>query len=731
MGTGPFTTGEVPLPHELSGRDLVDDPRFLIRDRLDLAGPERRSALRSTSFSHRSQRYHVYPFTTYGDSRVDVELRVHDPRMAERSALWILGPRRADGSWATVHSSVGEEAEVSIHATGLAEYVAVVGPATPAGFLPRYPGSEAVLEIESDEGYDEELASIEMNSDAHVVLAFAGERDPGFDGLAGRRFRVVSPATLAADVGALGTRPFDLVFAEECADPDCEQTDGEMRTFAPRAWTRYQLFAPEHARSLDDTRLAAVNEPQEGDFTVFTATSPHRPEQSFRILEAIGADGRPNFEDPMLLRVVPLAFGECEVDIVEDPRCDEPMSSCRMPTCLGESGPAEEDLPILTYRATALDIDETSLYDIEARCHGTCSPTAAPTRYPVYLAHGFNSSKEVWDDVSQRVIAADERWNGWLAAESVPAFEPVWRRAKQLRRNLASYLRSLEILGTRPAEGEPFQRVNVIAHSMGGLDSRVLTGDPIYNNDQCHELRECTDERGEPEPCCSADAEGHAIPWRARIASVTTLSTPHRGSSFADVGVSLLEKRSVDWAFRKTARYILGLDTEEEQQHLRDTLFTLSNQFSAETMTPAFPAPQPRRIYTYACAAGLEECEVPEGADLPPDSGTLPPPNESVTFFGWASESCITGACGSIVDPGLALSYGIVKQREGPGDGVVATSSAQFGIYMGVRANDHFHWNRLSFAKVVDLAARTFGVRREPVDRFYRHWLGALARSGY
>jgi pimeloyl-ACP methyl ester carboxylesterase len=658
-------------------------------------------------------------------------MTVHDPRMAERSALWVLGPREPGGDWGAVRSAVGGGASISVEGSGLAEYLVVVGPSEPGGFLPRYPGSDALLELETEDGFEEETARLVSDSDDRTVLVFEGEFDPEFELLAGRHFRIEDPVTEADRVGDLSDNVFGLLFASECVDARCEETHGELLAFAPRAWTRHQLFAPENATSLDDARLAALNDPQEGFFTVFTKTSPHRPEESFQILEALGADGRPDFEDPALVRVVPLAFGDCEVDVVRAPECGGSDRSCRIPICLGTPGPAPDDLPIHAYRATALDIDETSLYDIEASCEGDCAPSAAPTRYPVYLAHGFNSSREVWDDVTTRVVAGDERWRGWIGAQSVPAFEPVWRRARQLRRNLSDFLDELEKRGVEPPAGESFQRLNVIAHSMGGLDCRILIGDPRYNDPQCHEVFECASDTGEPEACCDADAEGRAIPWRERIASVTTLSTPHRGSSFADLGVDLLEKDSVDWAFRKAARYILGLDTEAEQQYLRETLYTLSNGFSEETMTPDYPPIQPDRVYSFGCTTENESCEIPENADLPLDDDPLPRPNELTTFFGWASESCVTGSCGSIVDPGLVLSYAVVKGREGASDGVVATNSARFGIYMGIRANDHFHWNRLSFAQVVDIAARAFGIRREPVDRFYTHWLGTLSRSGY
>ncbi len=718
------------LEGPLSRAALANDPKLVLRDRLDLAGPDRSDTIQGTSFSHRSQRYHVYPFTTYGASRVEVRLEVRDPEMARRAGVWVLGPRQDDGSWARIRGALGSEARVAIEAEGLDDYLVVVGPRDRGAFLPRYPGSEALLELETDDGFEEENGAIEWRSGSRV-LVFEGVPDPDVSPLAGRSFRIEDPLAEASRVDQVPDDAFDLLFATECADSDCSEETGETLAFAPRAWTRFQLYSPEDATSLSDTRLGSLHDPQEDFFTLYSASSPHRPETTYQILEAIGSDGDHDDVDPALVRVVPLRFGACEVDVVESSPCARTNGSCRTPICLGTGEPAPPGLPVSTFRATALDFDEDSIYDLSARCEGDCSPTAPPTRYPVYFAHGFNSSKQAWDGITEALIEGDPRWSGWLAAKSVPPFEPVWRRAEALRRNLAEFLTDLEARNVEPPAGEPFQRLNVVAHSMGGLDSRYLVGHEKYNHASCHTSRECTDRNGDPVPCCHADADGNAIPWRERLASVTTLSTPHRGSSFADLGVSLLERRSVDWLFRKAARYVLGLDTEEDQQHLRDTLFTLSNEFARETMTPEFPPLQPERVYSFACVSGAEVCDVPADADVPNDPTRLPAPNELATFFAWASEACMSGTCGSIVDPGLALPWSVVKRNEGPGDGVVAIDSARFGIFMGVRANDHFQWNRLSVAQVVALAARAFGIKREPVDRFHTHWLGTLAKSGY
>lgn len=722
------------------GKRLADNPRLVLRDRLDLAGPSRSDGLRGTSFSHRSRRYHVYPFTTYGTSRIDVEITVHDEGWADDVGVWILGPKQFDGSFAEVRGSSGALGRVSIDADGFDEYLVLVGPKNDDGFLPRYPGTEALLEVDTEDGFDEESARIESRTrdeggKPFRVLAFEGEYDPEFSALAGRTFRLEDPLTRIKRSGDVPDDAFEILFASECASPDCSETIGELLAFAPRTWTRYQLFSPEDATSLDDTRLGSLNDPQEGFFSIYSASSPHRVMETYQILESIGADGQSNGVDPALVRVVPTLHltsrGQCEVDVIERSPCRGSSEVCRIPTCLGSDAPAPDDLPTYTFRATSLDFDETSLYDLKARCEGNCAPVASPTRYPVYFAHGFNSSKDAWDDISKALIEDDSRWKGWLRAESVPGFEPVWRRTEHLRRNLTDFLTDLENQDVTPLPDEPFQRVNIVAHSMGGLDSRYLIGHEKYNHPQCHARRECSDGQGNEVPCCLADEDGNAIPWRQRIASVTTLSTPHRGSSFADLSMDLLENRSIDWLFRKAAQYVIGLDTDEEQTYLRETLFTLSNAFSDETMTPQFPPPIPERVYTFACATQDRDCPVPKGADLPPDPSKLPPPAETATFFGWASEACVTGACGSILDPGLALSHGVVSRNEGPGDGVVAIKSAEFGVYMGVRANDHFQWNRLTVAQIVDVAARAFGIKREPVDRFHAHWLGTLAKSGY
>jgi triacylglycerol lipase len=112
----------------------------------------------------------------------------------------------------------------------------------------------------------------------------------------------------------------------------------------------------------------------------------------------------------------------------------------------------------------------------------------------------------------------------------------VDKRADELRKNL------LNILKETRAE-----KVNIIAHSMGGLDARHM----MFNDRN--------------------DGEIHQ-----RVASLTTISTPHEGSPFADWGVDnltplqrFIQKLGVDLSALKDLRTEL-CKTFNEHQDVRE-----------------------------------------------------------------------------------------------------------------------------------------------------------------
>jgi len=157
----------------------------------------------------------------------------------------------------------------------------------------------------------------------------------------------------------------------------------------------------------------------------------------------------------------------------------------------------------------------------------------------------------------------------------------------------------------------PGQQVHVIGHSMGGLDSRYMIS---------------------------------RLGMESRVLSLTTIGTPHRGSSFAD------------WGWFRFARIIVpflrwvGIPHEAFIDLRTDTC----RRFNEEV--PDAPGVR------YYSVAGV--CEKP-----------------------W-------------LGPEWRLPYGIVNRAEGANDGVVSVASAQWGEHTDMWAGDHLNlvnWpNRLA-----------------------------------
>jgi triacylglycerol lipase len=222
-------------------------------------------------------------------------------------------------------------------------------------------------------------------------------------------------------------------------------------------------------------------------------------------------------------------------------------------------------------------------------------------RHPVVLVHGvlgfvrttvarlmsfayFQGVEEALSDVGVRAKTV-----------SLPATAGVAVRAKALRD-------AVERLGDGP--------VNVVAHSMGGLDARWWIG----------------------------RLGGHR-----RVASLTTIATPHCGTAVADWGSRRVGTALAGWRLMRE----MGIDP---------TAFTdLTRDACAERN-----------------ATLLSEPEVP-------------------TFsYGGARPWWATAAP-------LLPAFRILQRAEGPNDGLVSVASARRGTYLGTLDADHlaqtgWHW---------------------------------------
>jgi triacylglycerol lipase len=118
----------------------------------------------------------------------------------------------------------------------------------------------------------------------------------------------------------------------------------------------------------------------------------------------------------------------------------------------------------------------------------------APGKIAVVLAHGFGGTADDWDPAIQAAIEADGHA---VLRTSVPPVEGVEERAAALVPQIDPFL---------AATGAT--QVHVIAHSMGGLDARYAIS---------------------------------SLGLAPKVASLTTISTPHAGTPLADLALGIRE----------------------------------------------------------------------------------------------------------------------------------------------------------------------------------------------
>ena len=132
-------------------------------------------------------------------------------------------------------------------------------------------------------------------------------------------------------------------------------------------------------------------------------------------------------------------------------------------------------------------------------------PEGGAAQYPVVLVHGFMDKGGAFIGLEPALRA-----DGHIVERaSVPPLAPVAVRAEHLGEQVDAILAAHGV-----------DKVNLIGHSMGGLDSRYLVAH---------------------------------LGFADKVASVTTIATPHRGSSVADavLGFTDADNAWVDWLMDK------------------------------------------------------------------------------------------------------------------------------------------------------------------------------------
>jgi triacylglycerol lipase len=125
-------------------------------------------------------------------------------------------------------------------------------------------------------------------------------------------------------------------------------------------------------------------------------------------------------------------------------------------------------------------------------------PSGEPTRYPIVFAHGNAATAKHWGFVGvERALRND----GHVIQESTVPIHSVEVRAEYLAQAVDQAMASCQ--QSKQCDGS---KVNIIAHSLGGVDARLVAAMPRF---------------------------------AGKIASISTIATPHRGTSVANVLLQL------------------------------------------------------------------------------------------------------------------------------------------------------------------------------------------------
>lgn len=264
----------------------------------------------------------------------------------------------------------------------------------------------------------------------------------------------------------------------------------------------------------------------------------------------------------------------------------------------------------------------------------TGEPLLGPP-YPILLAHGFFGFENLanldfvpyFHGVPEHLQALGHT----VCIGEVDPFNDSTDRGEQL---LAQAIECADATG--------HAKINIIGHSQGGLDARVVA---------------------------------HLAP--ELVASVTTVATPHHGTPIADIAVGLTPNPAaaalVDWLVQTLGAPLW--DEVGNETSLYEALYQMSQPGIAEFNATYVDAPGV--LYTSVTGrTGLHD----GGEDCEP---TSPPPPLLITTFEGSLDTTDT----LFLIPEAILSDGIFSQR--PNDALVRAADARWGEFLGCVPADH------------------------------------------
>lgn len=291
--------------------------------------------------------------------------------------------------------------------------------------------------------------------------------------------------------------------------------------------------------------------------------------------------------------------------------------------------------------------DDTANSSEDALAEIGDEPTGTASKHAIVLAHGFDASDtNRW---SFNGVAEALAKDGHLVHKArVEPYQSVEKRAHELAIHV-----DLARAECRARRGCDASKVHIIAHSMGGLDSRYVISK-------------------------LSNMEG--VPYSQLVASLTTISTPHRGSAFADKVVEVLPKMAdpaVDALAGLWARTFTDKDLAQDSD-VRAALHDIS-----EANAPAFneQVPNAPGVY-YQSWAGITS-----HVDIHINQDEIDACEGKVESYKNRHDNMLDH--GPISSGQLQLAELVVSKGGQANDGMVLVSSAKWGKFRGCIPADH------------------------------------------
>lgn len=263
-----------------------------------------------------------------------------------------------------------------------------------------------------------------------------------------------------------------------------------------------------------------------------------------------------------------------------------------------------------------------------------------PTKYPIILAHGIGCRDDQPEKTWGRIPEALRADGNKVYFGGQDAWGSVENNARMLKERLLSALAS-----------EHAEKANLICHSKGGLEARYLA---------------------------------FALGMRPKIASITTINTPHRGNAAAD---RIFAIPGSDRMLRLIGFFVCR---QAKRGGDRDPDFSIALWQTTQKACAAFDrsAPDDRCVYCQSYASRMRF---------------------------------------SLSDTSMWLQNAIMRYHGGDNDGIVCVESAKWGVYRGLLVS-----NTLRGVSHIDVVDRRGGrYRAADIPAFYVSLARELADMGY